>query len=86
MVDERRKRMSSMTIFLWLLSICKRRFNGLALQTKAIFLSCWIFETCMSLNQKEVVRKIIAPRVYDEKPTQYFTESQVFFINICSSC
>jgi hypothetical protein len=36
-----------------------------------IVLSWWATKTQMSLNRKDVVRKKIAPYVYEEKPTQY---------------
>jgi hypothetical protein len=43
--------------FLWILSLWKKRMNELILITKVAMLSQRVFETCMSLNPKEVVRK-----------------------------
>jgi hypothetical protein len=61
--------------FLWSLSICKIRSDILASETKAIILSWWASKTHMSPNKKEVVRRRLAPKVYEEKPTQYLMET-----------
>lgn len=47
---------------------------------KVIVLSWWATETRMNSNWKDVVRKKVAPHVYKKKPTQYFMETQLFFI------
>jgi len=41
----------------------------LAPKTKVTVLSWWALETHMNPDRKEVVRKILAPKVYEEKPT-----------------
>jgi hypothetical protein len=46
-------------------------------------LSQRVFETCMSLNPKEVVRKWMVAHVYNIQPTQYMLETQVF---VCMTC
>jgi hypothetical protein len=49
---------------------------------KAIVLSWWAVETCMSPNQKEVGRKILGLHLYEKKPTQYLMETQVIVLFI----
>jgi hypothetical protein len=41
----------------WILSLCQKKFNELALVIKACILSLWSFEMCMGPNHKEVVKK-----------------------------
>jgi hypothetical protein len=60
--------MRSLDLFLWGLSICNKRLDILALMTKAIVLSWWASETRMSLNRKDVVRKVL---------TLYFREDKL---------
>lgn len=69
--------------FLWILSLWKKRMNELILITKVAMLSQRVFETCMSLNPKEVVRKWMVAHVYNIQPTQYMLETQVF---VCMTC
>jgi len=57
MVVECKKIMSLIISFLWSLSICKIRFDVLALQTKVAILAWWSFQMRMSLNWKEAVRR-----------------------------
>jgi hypothetical protein len=49
-------------------------------KTKATFLSWWASETHMSPNKKEVVKRRLTPKVYEEKPAQYPMETQICFI------
>lgn len=49
---------------------------------KAIVLSWWAIETCMSPNQKEVVRKILRSHLYEDKLIQHVMETQVIFFFI----
>ncbi len=51
-------------------------------RTKAIMLSWWPIETCMSPNQKEVVKKILGSHLYENKLTQHLMETQVIFFFI----
>jgi hypothetical protein len=54
----------------------------LAHGTKAIMLSWWAVETCMSPNHKEVGRKILGLHLYEKKPTQYLMETHVIVLFI----
>jgi hypothetical protein len=47
--------------------------------TKAIILAWWGSKTCVSPNQKGIVKKRQGPHLYEEKPTQYLMETQVLF-------
>jgi hypothetical protein len=40
-------------------------------KTNATILSWWASKARMSPNKKEVVRRRLTPKVYEEKPTQY---------------
>ncbi len=83
MVVHQRHLMSFSREFWWSLSMCKNRSNVLSPQTKAIILSWWMSETRINPNWKEVVRKWLMPHKYDEKPTHYLMETQVWtFIKI----
>ncbi len=63
--------------FLWTLSIHDKKSNMLSLATKAMVLTWWSFEMHMSPNHKEVVKKCLAPHVYDNKPPQHLLETRV---------
>lgn len=73
--------------FVWGVSLdfipMEKRMNELVLITKVAMWSRRVFETCMSPNPKEVVRKWMAAHVYNIQPTQYMLETQVF---VCMTC
>jgi len=72
--------MSSGKEIQWSWLIHKGKSNILFPQAKANGEPWWFSRTCMSPNQKEVVRKKLGPHVYDEKPTHYCMETQVNLI------
>jgi len=52
----------------------------LVLKTKVTILSWWASKTRLSPNKKEVVKRRLTPKVYEEKATQYPMEKQICFI------
>jgi len=49
-------------------------------KTNATILSWWASKARMNPNKKEVVRRKLTPKVYEEKPRQYPMEKQICFI------
>jgi hypothetical protein len=58
----------------------KSRTNVLCPMTKVTLLSWWSSKTRMSLNRKEVTKKLLAPHIHDIRPTQYLLKMQVFIV------
>ncbi len=77
MVVCRRHLMSSFGEFQWSLSIHKWKSNILSPQAKVLVESWWFLETRVNSNQKEMVRRILGPHVYDKKSMDYLMETQV---------
>jgi hypothetical protein len=74
--------MNSSREFQWSLSIHKVRYDILSPQTKVLVESWWFSETQVSPNQKEVVRIILGPHVYNEKLMHYLMKTQAQFHSI----
>jgi hypothetical protein len=84
MVVKHRESMWSSNSFLWGLLIRNKRSDILAPVTKAIVLSWWAFETHMSPNHKDVVRRKLTLHSHQVKPIQYLMEMHVsLFIILC---
>ncbi len=72
-----RELMNSSGMFLWTLLIHDKKLNMLSFATNAMVLTWWSFETHMSTNRKEIVKKCLMPHVYDYNPPQHLLETQV---------
>jgi hypothetical protein len=64
-------------VFLWTLSIKKRRYDALLPTTKATIITWWIQETRVNPHRKKVMQKRVVANVFYEKPTQFLMEVQV---------
>jgi hypothetical protein len=62
---------------LWSLSIKNRRNDGYIVGAKIVALAWWAFETQMSPNKADVIKKHFDTGVWDEKPTHYLMETHV---------
>jgi hypothetical protein len=63
------------------LFIRKQIYDVLTLATKVATSAWWIQETKVSLDRRKVMWKLVAPNVFDEKPTHFLMETHVnYFI------
>jgi hypothetical protein len=61
----------------WALSRKKKRLDGVNEENKNMVYFWWISKTRVSLNKKDVARKHIRPKQYEEHATHFLFESQV---------
>lgn len=57
----------------------RRRREGMSHNTKALVNLWWTSETRVSPNKKDVTRKRLGPKMYEQHPTHFLLESQVRF-------
>lgn len=87
----KRELMHSGGDFLVVLTIRKRRNDGISDSDKEVIVGWWVSETRVSPNKKDVTRKRMSPGVFDEKATHYLQETEVRFCGqlkavLSSSC
>ncbi len=70
------------SIPLWSLSVKKCKIDGCTIDVKNV--AWWTFQTHVSPNKNDVMRKCLEARVYDEKPTHFLMETQVMHTNTLS--
>lgn len=57
----------------------RRKREGLSSNTKAVVNLWWTSETRVSPNKKDVTRKRLGPRTYEQHPTHFLLESLVCY-------
>ncbi len=62
----------------------KRKIDGCTIDVKNVAIAWWAYETHVSLNKDDVMRKCLGAGVYDEKPTYFLMETQVMCTNTLS--
>jgi len=73
----KRELMHSRGDFLVVLTIRKRRNDGINDSDKEVIVGWWMSETRVSPNKKDVTRKRMSAGVFDEKATHYLQETKV---------
>jgi hypothetical protein len=74
---ERHRVANNSSIPLWSLLVTKCMIDGCTTDVKIATIAWWAFETCVSPNKVDVMRKCLEARVYNEKPTHFLMETQV---------
>ena len=77
MAASRRATMLSNVHIQWTLSVRQTRSDATSADVKDIVGNWWATQTRPSPNRKEVVRKWVAPKTYDQHHAQYLLESLV---------
>jgi hypothetical protein len=81
---ERHRIASNSSISLWSLSIRKHKIDGCTIDVKNVAIAWWAFDTHVSPNKDDVMKKCLEAGVYDEKPTHFLMETQVMYTNTLS--
>jgi hypothetical protein len=63
---------------LWSLTMKKKRTNGIPPNIWNLIVNWWVIESRVSNDKSEVTRKWLEVGVYDEKPTHFLMETQVW--------
>jgi hypothetical protein len=72
---ERRKIANNSSIPLWSLLVRKCKINGCKIDVKNVAIAWWAFQTRVSPNKDDVMKKCLEVRVYDEKPMHFLMET-----------